>query len=770
MKKVNQVLKSDCIASLGIIFFFGVCTLLFFGRVIFGNVYFPIAPDFGSFNFPHNFFGATSFQHGDMPLWNPYVATGQPVEADPNIAYWYPLRLLLMLTVPGFTYREMEYLQIFHYFLSGLFTYLLARDMSASRTGGMLAGVAFMFSGFFIGQMEHPNIISSATWLPLVFLFLRRSVLRGRYADSLWSGLFWGLSVLGGHPQFSVMMGLWIGFWVLGRWIWIVPRQIFRDLLCLVSAFVVAIGVAAIQILPAIELISESVRGHLTVVESALSSLPPSGWLMLIMPHFWGVNDIQVQPFWSGFASMNEVYCYVGVITLFLAIVGIVVRVRLASSRQQLYDMWFLVVIAIGALTLAAGNMTPLYGWLSALVPVLHFFRFPARFIFWFDLSVPLLAAFGIEVVLDANKNDMRRLWQILVIVVTVLLITIVGLRTVASQIFVSDQFQWLSEARLGDLNVLLVLLAGLLLMLWFSRFVQTWRSLLPWLAVALLLLDLFAAQGTYSFTTHDPLEDFVHPSPIELAKQESSYYRIDNVTEAYVHWEPLIGLLYNVPMAFGLPYNPFDLSRFDDYWLATQRDARAYDFLSVKYLVVPKGMELAGKWRLDLTGDPTVNVYENTHALPRVFIVSQSVVEPDRVKMLQMIESNAYDLRQIVFLESGVPMSQPGLNADARIIIASNNQVLVRTRSSRNGYLVMSDAYYPGWRVWVDDEETRLERANYAFRAVAIPSGEHIVRFEFDPVPWRVGLVISSAVLAGLGLIAIVKLIKQVGPDRVSH
>jgi uncharacterized membrane protein YfhO len=56
-----------------------------------------------------------------------------------------------------------------------------------------------------------------------------------------------------------------------------------------------------------------------------------------------------------------------------------------------------------------------------------------------------------------------------------------------------------------------------------------------------------------------------------------------------------------------------------------------------------------------------------------------------------------------------------------------------------------MSDAYYPGWRVWVDDVETKLLRADYAFRAVAIPSGEHRVRFEFDSLLGGVGALVSA-------------------------
>ena len=57
----------------------------------------------------------------------------------------------------------------------------------------------------------------------------------------------------------------------------------------------------------------------------------------------------------------------------------------------------------------------------------------------------------------------------------------------------------------------------------------------------------------------------------------------------------------------------------------------------------------------------------------------------------------------------------------------------------------------YPGWTATIDDQPTTLYPANFAFRAVLVPPGEHRVAFTLEPVMWRVGLAISAFTLMGL-------------------
>ncbi len=59
-------------------------------------------------------------------------------------------------------------------------------------------------------------------------------------------------------------------------------------------------------------------------------------------------------------------------------------------------------------------------------------------------------------------------------------------------------------------------------------------------------------------------------------------------------------------------------------------------------------------------------------------------------------------------------------------------------------------DAYYPGWKAWLDGEATTILESYGLFKGVAVPPGNHVVRFEFEPVGLLLALRISLIVLLG--------------------
>jgi uncharacterized membrane protein YfhO len=73
-------------------------------------------------------------------------------------------------------------------------------------------------------------------------------------------------------------------------------------------------------------------------------------------------------------------------------------------------------------------------------------------------------------------------------------------------------------------------------------------------------------------------------------------------------------------------------------------------------------------------------------------------------------------------------------------------NGVTIDAALQRPGYLVLADTYYPSWKAFVDGQPWPVLRANYAFRAVALPAGYHRVIFRYEPVSFRLGLSLSGA------------------------
>jgi uncharacterized membrane protein YfhO len=77
--------------------------------------------------------------------------------------------------------------------------------------------------------------------------------------------------------------------------------------------------------------------------------------------------------------------------------------------------------------------------------------------------------------------------------------------------------------------------------------------------------------------------------------------------------------------------------------------------------------------------------------------------------------------------------------------------QIVLEATLSAPGYLVLSDAWYPGWHATVNGEPASIERANVHFRAVSLPEGTHVVRFTYRPRSYTAGLALSTLTLMGV-------------------
>ena len=97
---------------------------------------------------------------------------------------------------------------------------------------------------------------------------------------------------------------------------------------------------------------------------------------------------------------------------------------------------------------------------------------------------------------------------------------------------------------------------------------------------------------------------------------------------------------------------------------------------------------------------------------------------------------------------EETVPKLPTGedIEGTAEIVDYGVNSVTVRTAATTEGYLVLLDAYDPGWTARVDGMRIPVRRANMFFRAVRVPRGEHTVRFAYEPAPYRAGLLFTLA------------------------
>lgn len=690
-------------------------------------------------------FALSSVEHGHLPLWNPYLFSGVPFVANPQPALFYPPTWLALL-MP--TTRALSWIIVLHLWLAGVGMYSWLRAERASVAGALLAGTVFAFSGYFFVRVYagHLGVISTGAWLPIVLWLYRSAVTRRSWALAVVGGLPVGLSILAGHTATFVYVALGLVAYAVfcAREHWQEECSVRAAVFPVVTAgvmFTVGLALAAVQLLPTVELVLHSTRQADPSYDfAARFSWSPGYLLTLLVPNFFG--EPTRTGYW-GDGIYDEFIFYIGVLPLMLALLGLRVRHRLTR---------FLFALGLGALLLAFGEHAVVHRLFFRFVPLFQMARAPARAGFLFTLAATALAGLTITALQSSTCEDRGRL---LASLRSRLVLAVAG-GTVALAAAGFAVFALLRDTNpaAGQLwhlanrllwFVLLFLLSAGLLRAW--RDAPHIRTGLLLLTLGLVLLDLWTF-GSGAVSSADVRENSYWHAVAEA---------VDDPEAARVLPWGLGAFEHNGGMAFGLRsvfgYDPLVLQRYEEFF-SSQPDplARTYDLLNAGYLVTSAQQEFAEQPdgpRLLLEKFGTW-VYERPNALPRAWLASEIEVVEDGA-MLARIHEPDFDPRTTA-LVSSAPTCEGGMEepGEVRIVRYEGNRIEARVRGG-GGLLIFSELDYPGWRATVDGEPARLVRADYVLRALCVPAGERRVALVYDPPLLKLGLAITASTLVVL-------------------
>jgi len=152
----------------------------------------------------------------------------------------------------------------------------------------------------------------------------------------------------------------------------------------------------------------------------------------------------------------------------------------------------------------------------------------------------------------------------------------------------------------------------------------------------------------------------------------------------------------------------------------------------------------------------PTYYLYQNKEAMPRAFMIHEAVFSDNDSDVLIGLKNSSFDWKKTVILSGkGSNMHFPITNSKVRIYDYKPTDIKIQVTSSQPGFLVLSDTYYPGWNAYINGSKVEIFRANYAFRAIEIDSGNHNIEFKYEPVSVYLGAIVSLiSMLIFLGIL----------------
>ncbi len=138
-------------------------------------------------------------------------------------------------------------------------------------------------------------------------------------------------------------------------------------------------------------------------------------------------------------------------------------------------------------------------------------------------------------------------------------------------------------------------------------------------------------------------------------------------------------------------------------------------------------------------------NIYKDQHLLNRIRLVGDYDTFSSDGEFEKKFFNQSFNPTNTILLEKKVGMT---LSSDpkAQVVIQKYkpSEILIETSSNANQLLYVSDTFFPGWKAFVDNRPVEILRANYAFRAVPVPRGQHVVFIRYEPLSMQVGVVIS--------------------------
>src|SRR5262249_47775066 len=149
----------------------------------------------------------------------------------------------------------------------------------------------------------------------------------------------------------------------------------------------------------------------------------------------------------------------------------------------------------------------------------------------------------------------------------------------------------------------------------------------------------------------------------------------------------------------------------------------------------------------------PAGAIYVNPHALPRARWVAHGLPAPGGPQgVAAALVAPGFDPRGQVLLDPA-PAASAGGAGGVILPEGTPQRLVLHTRSDADGYAVLTDAWFPGWEAQLDGAPAPVLRANLAFRAVAVPAGEHELVLRYRPRPLRAGLAVAAIAALGLAL-----------------
>lgn len=696
-------------------------------------------------------FAQESLKHGTLPLWNPYILSGQPFLGNPQMSLFYPTSALLFFFP---TWISLNITVILHVYLCGLFSYLYLIRHTSGRIPALAGACIYMGSGCLIGRLQFPPVIQTAAYFPLLILLVESLVAvptsESRHRCFLGLSFAIALSILAAHTQTAYFMFLCTALYFLtltivqacdsnnkvgsthvdflrmcvknrfkllmsGRQ----ATQAIRNLQFFVGAFTVGILIPSAYLFPTLQLLGYSPRTHLSLIQANRFYMDFPHLLGLVFPHFAG-HPATGDYFARGNAWEPAVFIgWVPLVLIWFAFGK--------SGRSVMFRFWG--ITAIAGIWLALGINAGLFSIAFFALPGLASFHDPARFLLWSAFALSVLTALGFEAFQSQQlKNRAVKSWALMISI----LIPLIW--------YGREWNPMISPKNLSTESIQLEAIR------------KTKGSGRTSMIGASLFWKRFVDDGYDDFSVEEG-ERRIQEMRNSLLSNQDMEARLESATG----YEPVPILamadldgLSRLAQKRGEANYGRILSLMDVSLVLQPRQYKAMDF----------GMSnVKGETKVS-SRDARLLLLENRYRIDRFWLVRRTRNVEGRTRIAAALAAPDFKPEKLALISVGEAHVNAGIEWGSGIGSEEPVQPVVWRKVSdvkvemtvdsgkTPSFLVCAMSATPGWKAFVDKKPMTVIRTNGALMGANIPPGIHKIYLVYSPDSFRFGLYLSLCTL----------------------
>ena len=698
----------------------------YFGMPIKNNA----MPDLITQIYPWKHLTIESWKMGQVPLWNPYSFSGTAHAGNYQSAVFMFLNVLFF--VLPFVHAWSFYV-LLQPLLCGLFMFIFLTTLKRSTVAALIGSISFMFCGFMTTWMGYGTLGWAISFLPLCLTALYKYVSLNNWWYGVLLSIAVAASLFSGHYQISVYV-----LFVVGVFILFIGENL-KQRIQLFLFVLLGIGLSMGQILLTLHSLLESNRSS-SFTNGSIS------WqyiITLFSPDFYG-NPVTRNDWFGQYAEWAS---YIGVTPLLLALYSFFSRL---GKEKKIF-------LGIAIVSIIFAFNTPLNSLLYALhIPILST-SVATRMVVLISFCLAVLSSFGLDELyhdwFQKKTTVLRRL--------SVLSISFLVILWICLILFNVLPIQYLGIAKRNSIFPTLTLIVTLGTCILGVRY-HKFRSMLLIILIGLTSVDLL--RYAMKWMPFDP-QQYIYPElpVISFLKRNIGISRLygtfGNELDTYYGFQSVEG--YDA--LYQKRYGEFISAASDGKIHELQRSVvqvdkqgkytnRWLEMLGTKYLLYRKSdgrnVWVFPHWNYpqysSVYQDEKYEIFENTHALPRVSFASSYKVIPESADLLSELSSDQFNMASTILLERSPEFEPTAGDASAEIVTYSPNSITIDVDAQGPKLLFLSDTFDTGWNATVNGKEQQIYRANYSFRAVPVPGGKSSVIFRFKPKEYVLGNVIA--------------------------